>query len=85
MTTAAAWYLYNEDGDAGAPHSRKAIRPSLSRSGSGRIVEADSPFPVVGDHISNSGDWTTAEIVAFEELAHVCAMRRFKVIIRILC
>ena len=69
MTTAAAWYLYTEDG-APAGH---------------RIVESHSPFPVVGDRIANSGEWTQAEIVAFEELAHVCAMRRFKVIIRILC
>ena len=69
MTTAAAWYLYNEDG-APAGH---------------RIVEGDSPFPAVGDRVDGGGEWSEAEIVAFEELAHVCAMRRFKVIVRILC
>ena len=66
--TAAAWYLFAEDGQP------------LGQM----IQEGESPFPVIGQRLTDGKDWRVAEVVGFEDLAHICAMRRFRVVIRVL-
>ena len=65
---AAAWFLYDEQGQARGYF----------------LKEGDPPEPVIGERISGGQGWQHAEVVAFEELPLVCAMRRFRVTIRIL-
>lgn len=61
-----AWFIFSEDG--------KPMGMVLQ--------EGESPFPVVGERLVGEGDWTSAEIAEFEELRQVCAMRRFRVVVK---
>ena len=65
---AAAWFLYTE---AGEPLGR------VYRGG-------DEMLPNPGDRLEDIERWGEAEVVAYEELRPTCAMRRFKVVVRIL-
>ncbi|MCH8061658.1 MAG: hypothetical protein IH861_04065 [Chloroflexi bacterium] len=64
----ASWFLYTE---ADEPLGR------IYRSG-------DEMLPSLGDRLEGADRWGTAEVIAFEELRPTCAMRRFKVVVRIL-
>lgn len=64
----AAWFLYTE---AGEPLGR------VYRGG-------DEMLPNPGDRLEDIERWGEAEVVAYEELRPTCAMRRFKVVVRIL-
>lgn len=67
-TVSAVWFLYSE---ANEPLGQ------LYRG------EAEA-VPGVGDSIADAGGrWQTAEIVDVKELGPTCAMRRFRVVIRI--
>jgi hypothetical protein len=46
-----------------------------------RASEAD---PLVGARIDDVAGWGTVEVVSFEEMAATCAMRRFRVVVRVL-
>ena len=50
----------------------------------GRVYRHDSSGPSVGDRLKDAERWGVAEVIAFEELRPTCAMRRFKVVVRIL-
>ena len=41
-------------------------------------------MPTIGSRIADGERWNAAEIVSFEELATSCAMRRFRVVLRVL-
>ena len=64
----ATWFLYTE---ADEPLGR------VYRSG-------DEMLPSSGVLLENSERWGRAEVVSYEELRPTCAMRRFKVVVRIL-
>ena len=63
----AIWFLYTESGD---PLGR------VYRSG-------DDMLPSPGVLLEDAGRWGKANVIAFEELRPTCAMRRFKVFIRV--
>ena len=65
---AAVWFLYSEDG---LPLGQ-AYR------------NLDETVPVVGMQLANGEHWNAAEVVSFEELTTTCAMRRFRVVMRLL-
>ena len=44
----------------------------------------DLAVPVVGGRITDGDRWAHAEVVDFEELVATCAMRRFRVVVRVL-
>ena len=50
----------------------------------GRVYRPDSSKPNPGDRMEDAERWGMAEVIAFEELRPTCAMRRFKVVVRIL-
>ena len=50
----------------------------------GRVYRSDSSEPNPGDRLEDAERWGVAEVIAFEELRPTCAMRRFKVVVRIL-
>ena len=64
----AVWFLYTE---AGEPLGR------VYRSG-------DEMLPSSGDRLKDAERWGKAEVIAHEELTPTCAMRRFKVVVRVL-
>ena len=64
----ATWFLYTE---ADEPLGR------VYRSG-------DELLPSPGDRLEDIERWGEAEVVAYEELRPTYAMRRFKVVVRIL-
>ena len=64
----AIWFLHT---DADEPRGR------LYRSG-------EEMLPSTGVLLEDAERWGKAEVVAFEELRPTCAMRRFKVVVRIL-
>jgi hypothetical protein len=64
----AVWFLYSE---ANEPLGQLYRR------------EAEA-VPTIGDQVTDDkGRWQTAEIVEVKELGPTCAMRRFRVVIRI--
>ena len=65
---ATTWFLYTE---ADEPLGR------VYRSG-------DEMLPRPGERLEDAERWGMAEVIAFEELRPTCAMRRFKVVVRIL-
>ena len=40
-------------------------------------------LPVVGAEVADGAQWKTAEVVSFDELPSACAMRRFRVVVRL--
>ena len=64
----AAWFLNSEDGDP---------LGTVYRSG-------DSANPNVGDRITLRDSGKEAEVVSFTELRATCAIRRFRVVVRIM-
>ena len=65
---AAVWFLYSED-----------ARPL------GQVYrDRDDAVPTFGARLIDGERWSVAEVVSFEESATTCAMRRFRVVIRIL-
>ena len=65
---AAVWFLYSED-----------------ESPLGQVYRnRDDAVPSIGSQLADGERWSTAEIVSFQEMATSCAMRRFRVVIRIL-
>ena len=65
----AVWYLHTEDGAPIGQIYRKASEAVPS-------VGAPRRVGVAG--------WGTVEVVSFEELTATCAMRRFRVVVRVL-
>ena len=64
---AAVWFLYSEEKEPW-----------------GQIYRAqDEAVPAVGTVIIDGVAWKRAEVVRFDELRSTCAMRRFRVIIRV--
>ena len=63
----AVWFLYSE-GDQ-----------PLGQVYRGK----EAAIPTVGGLISNGARWKSAEVVSFEELAATCAMKRFRVVVRV--
>lgn len=66
--TTAAWYLFDEWGDPRGYF----------------LKEGDPPVPVIDEEIKGNEGWQRAQVVSFEELAHICAMRRVRVVIRVM-
>lgn len=64
----AVWYLHSEDG---APIGQKYRR-------------ASEAVPSVGARVDDVAGWGTVVVVSFEELAATCAMRRYRVVVRVL-
>ena len=65
---AAVWFLYSEDD-----------RPL------GQVYrDLEDAVPTLGARLTDGERWGTSEVVMFEELATTCAMRRFRVVVRIL-
>ena len=63
----AVWYLYSE-----------ADEPL------GQIYRGETnAVPEVGAQLTDGGRWEHAEIVDVRELAPTCAMRRFRVVVRV--
>ena len=65
---AAVWFLYSEDG--------------LPLGQVYRNI--DDTIPTTGTQLANGERWNAAEVVSFEELTTTCAMRRFRVVLRLL-
>ena len=65
---AAVWFLYSED---------DLPLGQVYRS------QGDA-VPTIGSQIADGERWNAAEVVSFEELATTCAMRRFRVVLRVL-
>ena len=64
---AAVWFLYSEDD-----------------SPLGQVYRSqDDTMPAIGSQLADGERWNSAEVVSFEELATSCAMRRFRVVVRI--
>ena len=64
----ATWFLYTE-----------ADEPL------GRVYRSDNEkLPSEGVVLEDAERWGKAQVIAFEELRPTCAMRRFKVVVRIL-
>ena len=70
MTTvpAAVWFLSSNHGQSLGQVYRSS----------------EDAVPTVGDQLTNGSTWKTAEVVEFSELAATCAMRRFRVVIRVM-
>ncbi len=50
----------------------------------GQIYRGESEgVPEVGKRIADGAEWGQAEVVGFDELTATCAMRRFRVVIRV--
>ena len=64
----ATWFLFSEDG---APLGQVFMGP-------------DRAMPAVGSRVSGGDGWQSAEVRAFEELRATCAMRRCRVVVRVL-
>ena len=61
------WFLYSQD-----------------ESPLGQVYRnLDDAIPSIGSQLADGERWNTAEVVSFQELAASCAMRRFRVVIRI--
>jgi hypothetical protein len=65
---AAAWFLRTEDGQPLGQLYR---------------YEGDE-MPVTGVVLTDGASWNRAEVVEYEELLSTCAMRRFRVVVRLL-
>ena len=64
----AVWFLYSEEGEP-----------------LGQVYRAkDEAAPAVGDRLTGAAAWASAEVVEFTELSPTCAMRRFRVVVRVL-
>lgn len=63
----AVWYLFSEGGEPLGQLYRRE----------------DEAAPGVGLRLSGTGRWDGAEVVAFEELRPTCAMRRYRVVLRL--
>ena len=64
---AAVWFLYSEDDRA-----------------LGQVYRSqDDAMPTLGEQLAGGERWDAAEVVSFEELATTCAMRRFRVVVRV--
>ena len=61
----AAWFLFDEDGQA----LGQVYRPAVPR---------------VGVRIDGGQGFEAAEVVEFTELRATCAMRRFRVVVRVI-
>ncbi len=65
---AAAWFLYGEDG-----------RPL------GQVYRGlDGAAPIAGERVACGEPLGAAEVVSFEELSATCALRRWRVVVRLL-
>ncbi|MBI4339347.1 MAG: hypothetical protein HY680_05275 [Chloroflexi bacterium] len=63
----AAWFLISQEG--------KPLGMYLQ--------ERANPAPEEGERIRHGDGWQEAKVLAWEELPRVCAMRRYRVVIRI--
>jgi len=63
----ASWFLYSEDGQALGQVYRKK----------------GEDVPTVGQRLSEADNGLDGVIVSFEELRATCAMRRFKVVLKL--
>ena len=64
---AGVWFLFSKDNEP-----------------LGRLYRREGEaIPVVAAHVTDGARWETAEIVSFEELPSACAMRRFRVVVRV--
>ena len=64
---AGVWFLFGEDDEP-----------------MGRMYRVEGEaVPVVGARIADGAGWKTAEVVGFAELPSACAMRRFRVVVRV--
>lgn len=65
---AAVWFLYAE---AGQPL--------------GQVYRSrEEAVPAPGARLANGPSWRSVEVVRFIELASTCALRRFRVVVRVL-
>lgn len=64
----AVWFLFDQEG-----------RP-LGQVYRGR----DKAVPREGEVLEDGGAWRRAQVTAFQELRATCAMRRFRVVVRVL-
>ena len=65
---AAVWFLYSED-----------------NTPLGQVYrDEEDAVPSVGTRLTDGERWDASEVVSFEELASTCAMRRFRVVVRVL-
>ena len=63
----AAWFLFSEADEPLGPVFRGP----------------DEAVPVVGERLTDGDRWVVAEVVSFEELRASCAVRRFRVVVRV--
>ncbi len=61
------WFLYSEDGEP---------LGQVYRHG-------EEAIPTEGVRITNGARWKSAEVLSFSELTSTCAMRRFRVVVRL--
>ena len=62
------WFLYSEDGEPLGQVYRRE----------------DESIPAEGTRITNGAKWKSVEVLSFTELTSTCAMRRFKVVVRLI-
>ena len=65
---AAAWFLFSEADEPLGPVFRGP----------------DEAVPAVGKRLPDGDKWVVAEVVSFEELRASCAVRRFRVVVRVM-
>ena len=63
----AIWFLFSEENEP----LGQVYRPT------------ENAAPTVGTRITNGSGWSVAQVVEFRELASACAMRRFRVVVRV--
>ncbi|MCH7745888.1 MAG: hypothetical protein IIC84_07445 [Chloroflexi bacterium] len=66
-TMPTVWFLYSEDGEPLGQVYRRG----------------EEAIPVEGVRITNGAKWKSAEVLSFSELTSTCAMRRFRVVVRL--
>ena len=62
------WFLYSEDDEPLGQVYRRE----------------EQAIPAVGARITNGAKWKSVEVLSFTELASTCAMRRFRVVVRLI-
>lgn len=50
----------------------------------GRVYRPETSGPIPGVVLEDAERWGKVEVISFEELRPTCAMRRFKVVVRVL-
>ena len=66
-THVAVWFLHSEEGEPLGPVFR---------------TQAEA-IPAAGTLVANGASWKSAEVIEFAELRATCAVRRFRVVVRV--